>query len=141
VTLQKSLHDYVREAVDCSVHDNRLPTRPLMPAIVMHFVTAVTVQTHSNRRSLIPRRVQFDVYSNSSDEVDALATRLLLALDHKHGPMGDVSIGWATLLNDMAMAPEEQGAHKPGEVRYRRTLDFEVAYQERGVLTVSSVSS
>jgi len=138
MTLRQSLHDYLRDTVDVSVHEGKLPIRPVMPALVQHFVAASTVQTHSNRRSLIPRRVQLDVYGNNDKDVDATATKLLLALDGYHGPMGDTTIGWATMLTDMDFPPTEI---KGGEVRFRRTLDFEVAYQERGKLVVPSSSS
>lgn len=143
MTLRAALHAYVREALDISVHDARLSLRPMMPAIVMQFISATTVQTMSNRRSLLPRRVQFDVYSNNDKTTDALATKLLLALDGYHGPMGDVNIGWATMLNDSDFPPEEAKNTATGnmEPRFRRSLDFEVAYQEATRLEVAPTSS
>jgi hypothetical protein len=127
MTLRASLHEFVRDNVDVSVSESKLPLRPMMPHIVLRFITGRTVQTMSNRRSLVPRRVQFDIYANNDTQVDAVATNLLRALDNFHGPMGDVSIGWAFMLNDLDMPPQEI---KGGEIRYQRVVDFEVAYQE-----------
>lgn len=146
MSLRTSLHAYLRDTVDVPIHDGRLPLRPMMPALVQRFISAATVQTHSNRRSLIPRRVQIDAYANNDKDVDAVATRLLLALDGYHGPMGDVAIGWARLLNDLEAMPSEvksgggQDRVRVPEVRYRRILDFEVAYQELGRLVVPTSS-
>ncbi len=129
MTLRSSLSDFVRDEVDVAVSKGTLPGRgrPMMPHIVLRFVSGRTVGTMSNRRSLVPRRVQFDCYANNDEEVDRIATNLLRVLDNFHGPMGDVSIGWAFMLNDLDMPPEEI---KGGEVRYQRIVDFEVAYQE-----------
>lgn len=127
MTLKTALHEFVRDNVDVSVSEVKLPLRPMMPHVVQRFVSGRTVQTMSNRRSLVPRRVQFTLYANNEPQVDAVATRLLRALDNYHGPMGDVSIGWAFMLNDLDMPSEEI---KGGEVRYSRVIDFEVAYQE-----------
>ena len=49
------------------------------------------------------------------------------ALDGYHGPMGSASVGWAGLLSDVDTTPQEI---KGGEIRYRRILDFTLAYQE-----------
>jgi hypothetical protein len=135
VTLRASLHEFLRDEINVSVYDARLPIRPMMPALVQTFVGGGTVQTHSNRRSLIARRVQIDAFANNDEEVDRMATHLLHALDGYHGPMNDVDIGWATLLSDFDTNPTEikTGDRRSGavpEVRYRRILDFEVAYQE-----------
>lgn len=129
MTLREALHAYLRDEVDVSVHESRLPTRPIMPALVVRFVSAYMVHTHSNRRSLLPRRVQVNAYANNDTEVDAIATRLLYALDHFHGilPGTGVAIGWARLLTDLDSEPIEQ---KGAPVMYRRILDFEIAYQE-----------
>lgn len=134
MSLLEELHEYLRETVDVSVHETRLPTRPMMPALVQHLITAATTHTHSQRVSVVVRRLQIDAYSNSETKVDEIATRVLLALDRYHGPMGTISIAWAHMLNDQEMPPDEVRA---GEIRYRRTLDFEVAYQERSVLSDS----
>jgi hypothetical protein len=99
----------------------------MMPALVQSFVGGGTVQTHSNRRSLVERRIQIDAFADNDKEVDEIATRLLYALDGYHGPMGDVNIGWAALLVDFDTTPQEI---KGGQIRYRRILDFRVAYQE-----------
>ncbi len=139
MTLRNSLHNYVRDVVDVGVHDARLPIRPMMPAIVLKFITAVSTLTHSNPRSLLPRRVQFTCYADNDGEVDTIATNLLRALDGYHGPMGDVSIGWAQLLNDVELDPQE--GKGDGKVRYRRVLDFEVAYQEVRMTPVPVTSS
>jgi len=130
VTLRTALHEFVRDEVDISVSDAKLPIRPMMPHIVQRFVSGRTVQTMSNRRSLVPRRVQFTIYGNNDADVDAAATRLLRALDGYHGMMNGVAIGWAAMLMDVDAAPEEVKRGGPAETRYRRIVDFEVAYQE-----------
>jgi hypothetical protein len=127
MTLRAALHQFLRDEINVSVHDARLPIRPMMPALVQVFVGGGTVQTHSNRRSLIARRVQIDAFADNDEEVDRMATQVLHALDGYHGPMNDVEIGWATLLSDFDTVPNEI---KGGQVRYRRIMDFEVAYQE-----------
>lgn len=127
MTLRSTLHAFLRDAVNVAVYEARLPIRPMMPALVQTFVSGETTQTHSNRRSLMPRRVQIDAYANNDIEGDRLATELLYALDGFHGPMGELNIGWVTLMSDFDALPLEI---KGGEIRYRRTLDFEVAYQE-----------
>ncbi len=130
MTLRSALHQYLRDVVDVSVFDTQLPVRPMMPALVLSFVSAVSVQTHSNPRSLLPRRVQIDCYSSNAPEVDDIATRVLLALDGYHGPMHDVDIGWSSLANDLDMPPQPQPEKGDGKVTFRRIMDFEVAYQE-----------
>lgn len=127
MTLRNALHEYLRDTVNVSVHNGRLPIRPMMPALVLRFISASAEQSHSNPVSLLPRRVQVDAYADNDKEVDAIATQLLLALDGYHGPMGDVSIGWAAMVNDLESTPEEI---KGGQIRYRRILDFMVAHQE-----------
>jgi hypothetical protein len=127
VTFRRDLHQFVRDEVDVSVTDGKLPLRPMMPHITMRFVSGRTIQTMSNRRSLVPRRVQFSLYANNDADNDRNATNLLRVLDNFHGPMGATSIGWAAMLNDLDMPPEEI---KGGEVRYLRIVDFEIAYQE-----------
>lgn len=127
MTLRAALHEFVRDALDVSVSDGRLPHRPMMPAAVLRFISSRGGQTHSNPVSLLERRVQFDIYSQDDAQADALATSLTRDLDGYHGPMGDVAIGYAALMTDRDMEPEQL---KGGEVRYRRVLDFMVAYQE-----------
>jgi hypothetical protein len=137
MTLRASLHEYVRDELDVSVTESRLPIRPMMPMIVQRFVGGRADQTHSRPVSLISRRVQFDIYANNDKQVDDLSIALLRALDGFHGTMGDVSIGWAGLVSDVDTNPEEvkivrdpRGRISPNEVRYRRILDFAIAYQE-----------
>ncbi len=127
MTLRTALHEYLRDTVDVSVHDGRLPIRPMMPALVLRFISANADQTHSGPVSLLERRVQIDAFSDNDKEVDAIATRMLHALDGYHGPMGDVDIGSAFLANDLETEPTEI---KGGQIRYRRIVDFMVAYQE-----------
>lgn len=139
MTLRDSLHNYIRDTVDVGVHNARLPVRPMMPAIVLKFITAYSTLTHSNPRSLLPRRVQFTCYADNDAEVDAIATRLLRALDGYHGPMEGTAIGWAQLINDVELDPLE--GKGDGKIRYRRVLDFEVAYQEVRLTPVPVISS
>jgi len=127
MSFRSSLHSYVRDQLDVAVHDSRLPLRPMMPTIVQRFVSGRADQTHSNPVSLLEKRVQFDIYGNNDEQVDDLSLTLLHKLDGYHGPMGDVSIGWAGLLSDLDTKPEDI---KGGEVRYRRIMDFAIAYQE-----------
>lgn len=127
MTLRSSLKEFIRDELDLPVHNGRLSARPMMPAAVQNFIATTPGQTHANPVSLLPRRVQVDLYAQNDEEVDALATTLIRALDGYHGPLGDVAIGGAFLVNDRDMAHEQL---KGGEVRYRRTLDFIVAYQE-----------
>lgn len=137
MTFRQSLHDYLREAVDVSVFDGRLSTRPMMPALVQRVISTTSSLTHSNPVSLLPRRIQIDAYANNDKQVDAIATSVIHALDGYHGLMGDVSVGWAVLSNDLDMQPEEIDP-KTAEVRYHRILDFEIAYQEvRNALAAS----
>lgn len=128
MTFRASLHDYLREAVDVSVFDARLSTRPQLPALVVRFISAGSVLTHSAPSSLLPRRVQIDCYSWNDAEADDLATRVLLALDGYHGPMLDATVGWCRLANDLELTPLEPGGD--GKVRFQRILDFELSYQE-----------
>ena len=130
MTLRTSLHDYLRETVDVSVFDVRLSTRPMFPALVLRFISAVATETHSNPRSLLPRRVQIGIWALNEPEVDEVATRVLLALDGYHGPLGDVAIGWAMMLNDLDQNPEPSPLKGDGQIRYHRTMDFEISYQE-----------
>jgi len=127
MSFRSSLHSYVRDQLDVAVHDSRLPLRPMMPTIVQRFISGRADQTHSNPVSLLEKRVQFDIYGNNDEQVDDLSLTLLHKLDGYHGPMGDVSIGWAGLLSDLDTKPEDI---KGGEVRYRRIMDFAIAYQE-----------
>lgn len=127
MTLRSTLKEFIRDELDLPVHNGRLSARPMMPAAVQSFIATTAAQSHSNPVSLLQRRVQVDVYAQNDEEVDALAKTLVKALDGYHGPMGDVAIGAAFLVNDRDMQPEQI---KGGEVRYRRTLDFVVAYQE-----------
>ena len=140
MTLRASLHDYLRDEIDVPVHETRLPRRPMLPAVVQRFITGNTVQTHSNRRSLVERRIQVDVYANNWEATDDLATRILLALDGFHGVMGDVAIGWMTLVVDTESEPIEfkgttsdarsVSAGASPQIRFLRSLDFALAYQE-----------
>jgi hypothetical protein len=134
MTLSTDLHEFLRDEIDVSVHEARLPTRPMMPALVQRFITGSTTQTHSNRVSLVNRRIQIDCYSNNRDKTDDMATRVLLALDGYHGTMGDTVIGWATLIVDTESQPEEikSGAN---EVRFRRSLDFALGYQQEASIS------
>jgi hypothetical protein len=125
-TLKEALHDYLREQIDVSVHEGRLPTRPLWPAVVQHYVAGSTLQTHSSPASLLPRRVQLDAYAQNEPECDDIATRIVRALDGFHGAMGSVAIGWAALLNSIDSAPVEL---KGGGIAFRSVLDFEIAHQ------------
>jgi hypothetical protein len=127
MSFRAALHAWVRDQLNVPVYDARLPIRPNMPALVQRFVTGRSDLSHSNPLSLLPRRVQFDIYANNDVDVDTLSTRLLKALDGYHGPMGDVSIGWAGMDSDFDRVPQEI---KGGEVRYGRILDFTIAYQE-----------
>lgn len=127
MSFRSAFHDWLRDTTNKPVYDARLPIRPMMPALVQRFVSGRANQTHSNPVSLLPRRIQIDVYANNDAEVDTIATQLLLALDGYHGPMGTARIGWAGLLSDIDTNPQEI---KGGEIRYRRILDFEVSYQE-----------
>lgn len=127
MTFRADLHGWLRDTLDKPVYDARLPIRPTMPALVQRFVAGRSVLTHSNPRSLLERRVQIDVYANNDSEVDQLATNLVKRLDGYHGPMGMASVGWAGLLSDIDTTPTEI---KGGEIRYRRILDFTIAYQE-----------
>lgn len=127
MSIRAELHDWLRDTLDVPVHNARLPIRPMMPALVQRFVSGRSVLTHSQPRSLLERRVQIDVFANNDADVDALATQLLHALDGYHGAMGSASIGWAGLLSDYDVTPTEI---KGGEIRYRRIMDFAVAYQE-----------
>lgn len=127
MSLRSSLHEWVRDELNVPVYDARLPVRPNMPAVVQRFVSGRSDLSHSNPISLIALRIQFDLYSNNDTELDQLSTRLLRRLDGYHGRMGDVSIGWAGLLLNIDALPHDI---KGGEVRFRRVLDFTVAYQE-----------
>jgi hypothetical protein len=127
MSFRSSLHSYVRDQLDVAVHDSRLPVRPMMPSVVQRFISGRADQTHSAPVSLLEKRVQFDIYGNNDEQVDDLSLTLLHKLDGYHGPMGDVSIGWAGLLSDLDTKPEDI---KGGEVRYRRIMDFAIAYQE-----------
>lgn len=128
MTLRASLHEYLRDTVDVGVFDARLSTRPILPALVIRFVSAGSTLTHSAPRSLLERRVQIDCFAWNDKEVDDLATRVLRALDGYHGPMLDVAIGWCRLANDLELAPLEPKGD--GKVRFQRILDFTLAYQE-----------
>ena len=127
MTIRSTLHAFLRDTLDVPVYEARLPIRPMMPALVQRFVSGRSVLTQSNPRSLLERRVQIDVYGNNDAQVDELSLSLLRALDGYHGPMGSDSIGWAGLLSDVDVTPTEI---KGGEIRYRRILDFTLAYQE-----------
>lgn len=127
MTIRSELHAWLRDTLNVPVYDARLPIRPNMPALVQRFVSGRSVLTQSNPRSLLERRVQIDVFANNDGEVDRLSTSLLHALDGYHGPMGTASVGWAGLLSDFDTEPQEV---KGGEIRYRRILDFTLAYQE-----------
>ena len=127
MSFRSSLHNFVRDELDVSVNNSRLPLRPMMPTIVQRFVSGRADQTHSNPVSLLEKRVQFDIYGNNDEQVDDLSLTLLHKLDGYHGPMGDVSIGWAGLLSDLDTKPEDI---KGGEVRFRRVMDFALSYQE-----------
>jgi hypothetical protein len=138
MTLKQALHDYLRDVVDVSVFDTRLSTRPMMPALVLRLISAVSVQTHSNPRSLLARRVQVDVYAWNEPEVDETARLVLLALDGYHGPMLGVDIGWSSLANDLDMQPAEPKGD--GKVLFHRIMDFEVSYQEPRIRPVPVTS-
>lgn len=127
MTLRSALHAWIRDELNVPVYEAQLPIRPNMPALVQRFVSGRSDLSHSNPISLLPRRVQFDIYANNDADVDRLSTQLLRALDGYHGPMGDVSIGWAGMLSDVDTIPKEI---KGGETRYRRIMDFTLAYQE-----------
>lgn len=127
MSLRAAFHDWLRDELDVPVYDARLPIRPMMPALVQRFVAGRSVLTQSNPRSLLERRIQVDVYGNNDEQLDTLSTQLLRALDGYHGPMGTVSVGWAGLLSDVDTTPEQI---KGGEIRYRRIMDFTIAYQE-----------
>lgn len=130
MTLREALHAFIRDNVNVSVHEGRLPTRPMMPAIVQRNISGRSTQTHTSPASLLPRRIQFDAYADNDSEVDQIALRLIAALDGFHGPMNGVSIGWIALLNDLEMQPVEI---KGGIIRFRRILDFEIASQQQEV--------
>lgn len=127
MTFRASLHEWVRDTLDVSVHDAKLPIRPILPAVVQRFISAVAEMTHSGPVSLLERRVQFDVVSGNDAEADEIALRLIRSLDGFHGPMGDADIGSAALLVDLEVIPEEI---KGGGRQYRRIVDFAIAYQE-----------
>ncbi len=128
MTLRAALHEYLRDVVDVSVFDARLSTRPMMPALVLRYISARSMLTHSAPRSLLERRVQIDVWSENDKECDDVARRVLLALDGYHGPMMDVVIGWCSLSNDLEMEPVPPKGD--GKIRFRRIVDFELSYQE-----------
>lgn len=127
MTLRSALHAFLRDAINVSVHDARLPTRPMMPALVQSFVSASSTHTHSGPSTLMERRVQVDAYADNDKEVDATATAVLHALDGFRGDMNGVDIGSIFLISDFETPPDEI---KGGQVRYRRILDFAVSYQE-----------
>lgn len=127
MSFRSAVHEWLRDQLDVPVYDARLPIRPMMPALVQRFVSGRSVLTQSNPRSLLERRIQIDVYANNDAEIDSLSTTLLKKLDGYHGQMGTVSVGWAGLLSDIDTTPTEI---KGGEIRYRRILDFTIAYQE-----------
>lgn len=127
MTFRSALHEYLRDVIDVPVHDGRLPTRPMLPALSLRFISATPEHTHSGPSSLLERRVQIDAYANNDKEADALATRLIHALDGYHGPMGSEDIGYAFLATDLEAEPDEL---KGGQIIYRRIVDFHIAYQE-----------
>lgn len=129
-TLRQALHEWLRDEIDVSVFDGKLPTRPILPVLVQNYVGAQSVQTHSAPRSLLERRVQIDVWAQNDPEADALELRVIAALDGFHGLMGDLAIGWAMLINATETAPAEI---KGGGWQFRRILDFAISYQQRGV--------
>lgn len=127
MTLRQALHAFLRDEVNVSVHDARLPVRPMMPALVQSFISATSTQTHSGPDSLVERRVQVDAYADNDKEVDQTATTVMHVLDGFRGDMNGVDIGSIFLISDFDHDPQEI---KGGQVRYRRSLDFAVSYQE-----------
>lgn len=138
MTLRQALHEYLRDTVNMPVYEGRLPIRPMMPALLQNFISATSTQTHSGPTTLLERRVQIDAFANNDAEVDRTATALLHALDGFHGPLNSIDVGSIFLISDFDMGPEEI---RGGEVRYRRTLDFSVAYQEVALDTWQSNQS
>jgi hypothetical protein len=127
MTLRAALHSFLRDAVNVSVHDGRLPTRPMMPALVQSFISVTPIETHSGPDLLLERRVQIDAYANNDKDVDETATALMQTLDGYRGDMNGVEIGSIFLISDFDHQPEEIAG---APVRYRRSLDFAVSYQE-----------
>lgn len=127
MTLRAALHEFLRDQINVPVYDARLPVRPMMPALVQSFVSSSSTETHSGPISLFERRVQIDVYANNDAEVDRTATTLLHLLDGYRGELEGVDVGSIFFISDFDFEPEEV---KGGEVRFRRVLDFSVAYQE-----------
>ena len=127
MTLRSSLHDWLRDTLDVPIHEGALPLRPTLPTAVQRYISATSMLTHNVPVSLLQRRVQVDIVTGNDTECDELALTLLRAIDGYHGPMGDVDIGWAGILTELEVQPEEI---KGGGRQYRRIVDIGLAYQE-----------
>lgn len=127
MTLRTDLHEYVRDQLDVPVTRVRLPRRPVHPSIHFRNVSASTIPTHSGPAGLVTKRIQWDVWSNNDDDLDALSERLRHLLDGYSGVMGDTDIG--AIFFDSEVDIDEAPTTSEPQV-YHRAIDFMVTYRE-----------